>query len=807
LVSLLLKLLLHCCKIKVNRRYLLSIGAINVLLAKLKLVLSKESHADLAEHLLLIIESIVREANRTKEKLEYHLNQSVDEMEHVVTLEEGMLQMRMLLEKLSSSLVKSNANIVQTVCRIMPFLTYGEPKIIDLLIDYFYPYLDFEKYDATSTNKSTTTSIVLNTSNPTVNTNTPLEHDQTLHLECFSSVCENIRIDENGAKLKDAILNRGITRTLIQYLLLRFSPENNDPQSEAWTLSISLPSLEYVLRQLAGLCRFHSATQRLIFDSHLIPSIHRLEKTTTVKKIGNLAENLMEALLENDANHDIVQRTVEQIREEERKKNMEQAERYRQRVLKEMNLSCTGVGKVTASSVPFVKDFEEIEEEKGLKCMVCQDGYSFKPNDVLGFYTFAKRQPMNVFSNTGRQSSALTVGRPEFGYTSVSHFNVIHFQCHRDATHAERSLKPPKEEWEGATIRNQHTLCNNLFPIIGPATPIDSYTTSLEKYWTNLSNLGRCDSPRFRLLVHDLKFLLLYYANEESLSVHSHGGGRESNIKCIPFIVQMGLFLLDQKASAQRRTFERALQQFLMQPIEHWQDNSLQSDGALFMAVLSLFLLTLEEWQETRFLFLQRLLVCFYIKNSMERNEASPTSSDNNYNSSSSSSTTTTTTTSSSSSGSSSSGGSSNNNNNNHQGTQDSMDTSVDEQQKWFQICRPALLFFAMIDKLQKIFNKRSLLPVGRVTNEGLSTIIISHKSDEKWITELSNTLRTQDMALLDSMMVLLHSYETDMLVFESFQEFFDELDLLKVILASHRSELEFIRALLQSVSSRDPHT
>ena len=47
----------------------------------------------------------------------------------------------------------------------------------------------------------------------------------------------------------------------------------------------------------------------------------------------------------------------------------------------------------------------------------------------------------------------------------VTHFNPIHLSCHRNAIRAENSMRKPKSEWEGASIRNSHTRCNNWFPI------------------------------------------------------------------------------------------------------------------------------------------------------------------------------------------------------------------------------------------------------------------------------------------------------------------------------------------------------
>ena len=47
----------------------------------------------------------------------------------------------------------------------------------------------------------------------------------------------------------------------------------------------------------------------------------------------------------------------------------------------------------------------------------------------------------------------------------VSHFNLIHTSCHQAARVADSGLRAPKREWEGATLRNGETLCNNLLPL------------------------------------------------------------------------------------------------------------------------------------------------------------------------------------------------------------------------------------------------------------------------------------------------------------------------------------------------------
>jgi len=60
------------------------------------------------------------------------------------------------------------------------------------------------------------------------------------------------------------------------------------------------------------------------------------------------------------------------------------------------------------------------------------------------------------------------------------------------AVKADRKLKPPKTEWQGATIRNSHTLCNNLLPVWAPAQTEMDYFARANEYWSEntLISLG-----------------------------------------------------------------------------------------------------------------------------------------------------------------------------------------------------------------------------------------------------------------------------------------------------------------------------
>lgn len=76
---------------------------------------------------------------------------------------------------------------------------------------------------------------------------------------------------------------------------------------------------------------------------------------------------------------------------------------------------------VTAKSTLLMED---LGEETGLVCVICREGYKFQPNKVLGVYTFTKRCNVEEFESKPRKT---------VGYSTVTHFNVVHVDCHMAA--------------------------------------------------------------------------------------------------------------------------------------------------------------------------------------------------------------------------------------------------------------------------------------------------------------------------------------------------------------------------------------
>jgi E3 ubiquitin-protein ligase UBR4 len=180
-------------------------------------------------------------------------------------------------------------------------------------------------------------------------------------------------------------------------------------------------------------------------------------------------------------------------------------------------------------------------------------GYVHKPDEVLAVYVLNKR--VSVVWR-GPQSSS----RTERCFSSSSNMTVVHPTCHAEAARCERSFKVPRQEWEGATLRNQNTPCNNMLPLMGPQTPAHMYAEIAERYWVTLAQLGRHEGSRFRMIVHDVRVLLWRLACGDNF-ISDGGGSRLSNVRLLPHLLYMGYHCLGAASSSMWRLASRSLGQ------------------------------------------------------------------------------------------------------------------------------------------------------------------------------------------------------------------------------------------------------
>ncbi|XP_052195482.1 auxin transport protein BIG isoform X2 [Diospyros lotus] len=611
-----LNLLMLCCKIRENRRALLRLGALNVLLETARHAFSVDA-MEPAEGILLIVESLTLEANESD---------NISITQNVLTVsggeagagEQAKKIVLMFLERLChpSSLKKSNKQQRNTemVARILPYLTYGEPAAMEALIQHFDPYLqDWCEFDQVQKQHE---------ENPRDETIAQQAMTQRFAIENFVRVSESLKTSSCGERLKDIILEKGITGVAIRHLResFAFTGQTGFRSSAEWASGLKLLSVPLIMSMLRGLSTGHLATQQCIDEGGILPLLHALEGVPGENEIGARAENLLDTLSDKEGKGDgflanKVHKLRHATRDEKRRLALKKREKMLQGLGWRQELASDGGERIVVAR-PILEGLEDVEEEEdGLACMVCREGYSLRPTDLLGVYSYSKRVNLGV----GTSGSA----RGECVYTTVSHFNIIHFQCHQEAKRADAALRNPKKEWDGAALRNNETLCNNLFPLQGPSVPVAQYIRYVDLYWDNLNALGRADGSHLRLLTYDIVLMLARFATGASFSADSKGGGKESNSKFLPFMIQMARHLLDQGNSSQRHAMAKAVSTYLTSSgsdskpstaVSGAQPSAGTEETVQFMMVNSLLSESYESWLQHRSAFLQRGIYHAYMQ-------------------------------------------------------------------------------------------------------------------------------------------------------------------------------------------------
>uniref|UniRef100_A0A6N2MZV9 Auxin transport protein BIG n=1 Tax=Salix viminalis TaxID=40686 RepID=A0A6N2MZV9_SALVM len=601
-----LNLLMHCCKIRENRRALLRLGALGLLLETARCAFSVDA-MEPAEGILLIVESLTLEANES-DNINIAQSALTVSSEETGTGEQAKKIVVMFLERLChpSGLKKSNKQQRNTemVARILPYLTYGEPAAMEALIQHFNPNLqDWRGFDQLQKQHQ---------ENPKDENITQKASKQRFTVENFVRVSESLKTSSCGERLKDIILEKGI----IDVALLGRAGFKS---SAEWSLGLKLPSVPHILSMLRGLSMGHLATQRSIDEGGILPLLHALEGVSGENEIGARAENLLDTLSNKEGKGDgFLEEKVCKLRHATRDEMRRRALRKREELLQGLGMRqelASDGGERIVVARPILEGLEDVEEEEdGLACMVCREGYSLRPTDLLGVYCFSKLVNLGV----GSSGSA----RGECVYTT-------------EAKRADAALKNPKKEWEGATLRNNESLCNSLFPVNGPCVPLPQYIRYVDQYWDNLNALGRADGSRLRLLTYDIVLMLARFATGASFSVDCRGGGRESNSRFLPFMIQMARHLLEQGSPSQRRSMGKAVSSYIASSSSldfktpAAQPATGTEETVQFMMVNSLLSESYESWLQHRRSFLQRGIYHAYMQHTHGRpsSRASPTSS------------------------------------------------------------------------------------------------------------------------------------------------------------------------------------
>jgi len=576
LVSVILKLIEYCIKVKVNRHYLNqpSSNAMKILLATLNLALrlerdhgSMSGGSTIAERVLKIMEILLQEASTDADA-----NQSVV----LVPGEESQLEL--LLNHITSPFVRSNPNMLQAMMRLTPFLTFGGDETMHTLLDHFTPYFDFDKFDEEKSS------------------------DAILHLDCFCMITEAITSSVSGLKLKDFIIEKGMVATALEYLH-RHTPSKSFRasgilDSAKWKDFLAKPALPYILKLLTGLINEHEGIQVILSEDKNVALLHHLEQVSSEEMVGSRAESLMEALREFPVGN----KKVAEVRRKTRNEKKALAMTMRQAQLESLGMMVTSTGQIKTKSSTAIKEMEQLidENDQRLVCCICREGYKFYPNKVLGIYTFTSRCVLDEFESKPRRSQ---------GYTTVSHFNVIHIDCHIEAVRHARS----RDEWESAELQNGNTKCNGLMPIWGPKISESSFASCLARHNGYIQECTGFREPTFHSTVHDIRLILLKFSHQQSFSKETGGGGKHSNMYLLSFMIHIGLYVIN--TTRQRLSEEQLLKSFTESTNDDWIGTCYDVNGPLFFSVLSIFVLSLNEWKEKRLVFLKRLMLLAHVRN------------------------------------------------------------------------------------------------------------------------------------------------------------------------------------------------
>lgn len=325
-----LNLLMYCCKIRENRRALLKLGALGLLLETARRAFSVDA-MEPAEGILLIVESLTLEANES-DSISITQSALTVTSEEAGTGEQAKKIVLMFLERLSHplSFKKSNKQQRNTemVARILPCLTYGEPAAMEALIQHFSPYLqDWGAFDHLQKQ---------HLDNPKDDSIAQQAAKQRFTLENFVRVSESLKTSSWGERLKDIILEKGITKTAMRHLKDSFANAGQAgfKTSPEWVQGLMLPSVPLILSMLRGLSMGHLQTQRCIDEEGILPLLHALEGVPGENEIGARAENLLDTLSNKEGKGDgFLEEEVRKLRHATRDEMRRRALRKREELL------------------------------------------------------------------------------------------------------------------------------------------------------------------------------------------------------------------------------------------------------------------------------------------------------------------------------------------------------------------------------------------------------------------------------------------------------------------------------------------
>ena len=94
-------------------------------------------------------------------------------------------------------------------------------------------------------------------------------------------------------------------------------------------------------------------------------------------------------------------------------------------------------------------------------------------------------------------------------------------------------------------LQNANTKCNGLLPIWGPEISETNFSSSLARHNNFIQECTGIFDHSYHLLAHDLRLLLLRFAYEKSFSAESGGGGPQSNLHLVPYLMHVAVYVMN----------------------------------------------------------------------------------------------------------------------------------------------------------------------------------------------------------------------------------------------------------------------
>ena len=165
--------------------------------------------------------------------------------------------------------------------------------------------------------------------------------------------------------------------------------------------------------------------------SRAFHSCTKLEQFSSGNLVGVLAEDLLVALKQNPSSKVTV--AIEEVRTQTRNEKKKLAMAKRQKQLDQLGMKANDKGQlIAADASTLIKTIaSDVEEEKGHVCCICREGYKYHPQKVLAIYTFSKKVDLEPTYEAKLRKTQ--------GYTTVTHFNLVHIDCHINAIRSART--------------------------------------------------------------------------------------------------------------------------------------------------------------------------------------------------------------------------------------------------------------------------------------------------------------------------------------------------------------------------------